>query len=151
MRILTLVAGVESLDDAVRLTDEIRTFNAGIDFRLRFLHIEIEQVHAVPAGLTDRLRGRMDRRGDIHEVPPGAPLDAAARLALVLHRERPQVLVIAGKGPLVEPALAAARAAGTRIAFYGTGRHRGDGALDLGADPNSALEGLTGVARELQS
>jgi len=150
MRILTLVAGVESLSDAVRLTEEIRTFNAGIDFRLRFLHIEIEQVYAVPAGLAQEVRSPEDR-GEVHEIPPGPPLDAAARLALVLHRERPQVLVIAGRGPLLEPALAAARAVGTKLAFFGAERARSDGALDLGAEPGRALEGLTGVAREMQS
>jgi hypothetical protein len=150
MRILTLVAGEGSVAEAAGLLEQIRTFNACIDFRLRFLHMEIEQVHAVPAGQGEEIRRRAER-AEVHEIPPEPPLEAAARLALLLQKERPQVLVIAGAGPLLEPGLAAARVAGTPVAVYGTGREVRDGVLDLGADPNRALEGLTGVVREVKT
>lgn len=148
MRIVTLVAGGEALADVVGLTGEIKEFNAEIDFRLRFLHIEIEEIHALPPGLKARLEQAVPR-ADVREIPTEDPLEAAARLALLLSRERPDLLVVAGDGLLHRAGVAAARAFGTKLAFYGTARGRADGALDLGDSARSAVERLTGVAREI--
>ena len=148
MRILTLVAGGEALPDVVRLTGEIRGFNAEVDFRLRFLHIEIEEVYAIPPGLKGKLEQAVPR-ADVREIPTEDPLEAAARLALLLSRERPDVLVVAGNGLLHQAGVAAARAFGTKLAFYGAARGRAEGALDLGDSARSAVERLTGVAREI--
>lgn len=148
MRIVTLVAGGEGLPDVVRLTGEIKDFNAEIDFRLRFLHIEIEEVYALPPGLSARLKQDVPR-AEIREIATDNPLEAAARLALLLSRERPDLLVVAGNGILHEAGVAAARACGTKLAFYGAGRGRAEGALDLGESARSAVERLTGVAREI--
>ncbi|HEX5137301.1 MAG TPA: hypothetical protein VFY93_10030 [Planctomycetota bacterium] len=146
MRILTLLAGGEALPDVVRLTDEIREFNSEIDFRLRFLHIEIEEIYALPPGL----RGQLEQsvaRAEVREVDAADPLEAAARLALLLSRERPDVVIVAGDGVLHKAGVAAARVCGTKLAFYGPSRGSAEGALDLGAEPRAAVERLTGVAR----
>jgi len=148
MRILTLVAGGEALPEVVRLTEEIRSFNSEIDFRLRFLHIEIEEVHALPPGLRSALEESVSRP-EVREIPVQDPLEAAARLALLFNRERPDVVVVAGEGMLHRAGVAAARACGTKLAFYGPDRGRADGALDLGENPRLAIERLTGVAREI--
>jgi hypothetical protein len=148
MRILTLVAGGTALPDVIRLTEEIRSFNAGVDFRLRFLHIEIDESYALPPGLLPELeRGIKEPR--VHEIPAEDPLEAAARLALLLNEERPDVLVVAGDGALHKAGVAAARASGTKLAFYGPARGHADGALDLGDTARGAVERLTGVAREI--
>jgi hypothetical protein len=149
MRILTLVTGESALGDALSLTGEIRHFNAEVDFRLRFLHIEIEESYAVPEGLRGALDARVER-ATVFEVAPEPPLEAAARLALLLHAERPDLLVIAGDGGLRAPALAAARAAGAKVAVYGARRGLVDGAMDLGDEPRGAVGRMTGVAREIQ-
>jgi len=152
MRILTLVTGENSLPDAVALTGEIRSFNAEIDFRLRFLHIEIEEVYAAAPALSSALEQALDRI-DFRPVQGDAPLDAAAHLALLLNAERPDLLVITGKGDLMEPGVAAALACGTSVGFFGTERgSKADGevGLDLGEDPHTAVERLTGVAREIR-
>ena len=148
MRILTLVAGSEALPDVVRLSGEIKGFNAEIDFRLRFLHIEIEEFYALPPGLRGQLEETVPRP-EVREIAAEDPLEAAAHLALLLSRERPDVLVIAGDGALHKAGVAAARACGTKLAFYGKRRGRGDGALDLGDSARAAVERLTGVAREI--
>jgi hypothetical protein len=148
MRILTLVAGGEALPDVVRLTGEIKGFNAEVDFRLRFLHIEIEEVHALPPGLRAPLEQAVPR-ADVREIATEDPLEASARLALLLSRERPDVLVVAGDGILHKAGVAAARACGTKLAFYGASRGSAEGALDLGDSARSAVERLTGVAREI--
>jgi len=148
MRILTLVASGEALPDVVRLTGEIKGFNSEVDFRLRFLHIEIEEIYALPPGLREELEKAVSRP-ELREVATDDPLEAAARLALVLNRERPDVLVVAGNGVLHDAGVAAARACETKLAFFGRSRGRAEGALDLGDDPRSAVERLTGVAREI--
>ena len=83
--------------------------------------------------------------------PPGwrrlAPL--LAGLALLLARERPALAVLIGDGDLRAPGVAAAAEAGIRLAFFGNRRGSADGALDLGAEPATALDRLTGVAREI--
>ena len=144
MRILTLVTGAEALPAALRLTGEIRTFNAEIDFRLRFLHVEIEEVYVLPADLA--AAARKATSNDLVEIATKDPLEAAARLALALEDHRPEIVVLAGDGPLLAPGLAAARACGRPVAFF-AGAAAGDG-LDLGSEPPSAVERLTGVARE---
>lgn len=146
MRILTLLAGGEAVPEVIRLTGEIRGFNSEIDFRLRFLHIEIEEVYALPPGLRARVEEAIER-AEVREIPADDPLEAAARIALLLSRERPDVLIVAGDGVLHKAGVAAARACGTKLAFYGRGRGKADGALDLGEDPRAAVERLTGVAR----
>lgn len=148
MRILTLVAGKNALPDAVALAAEIRSFNAEIDFRLRFLHVEIEEVHALAPEHRSELDDEVDR-ATVFEVAAAPELEAAARLALLLARERPDLLVVAGDGPLREPGLAAANVAGTKIGVYGSERGAVDGAVDLGKDPRNAVGLLTGVAREI--
>jgi hypothetical protein len=148
MRILTLLAGSEALPDVVRLTGEIKEFNSEVDFRLRFLHIEIEEVYAIPPGLRARLEQEI-ARAEVREIATEDPLEAAARLALLLNRERPDVLIVTGEGFLKKAGAAAARACGTKLAVYGPGRDGVEGAMDLGADPRAAVERLTGVAREI--
>jgi hypothetical protein len=148
MRILTLLAGPEALPEVVGLTAEIRAFNAEIDFRLRFLHIEIEETFAADEGVKQALQAELDRF-EVFCVAGDRPLEAAASLALLLERERPDLLVIAGPGPLLEPGLAAAGAAGTKLAFYGRGRGSREEATDLGEDPKGAIERVSGVAREI--
>ncbi len=146
MRILTLLAGGEAVPDIVRLTGEIREFNSEIDFRLRFLHIEIEEIYALPPGLRGLLEAAVPR-AEVREITTEDQLEAAARLALLLSRERPDIVIVAGDGILHKAGVAAARACGTKLAFYGPSRGSAEGALDLGADPRSAVERLTGVAR----
>ncbi|MFI5402732.1 MAG: hypothetical protein ACHQ1G_07340 [Planctomycetota bacterium] len=148
MRILTLVAGGEAIPDVVRLTGEIKSFNAGVDFRLRFLHIEIEEIYALPPGLRGRFEAEL-QRAEVREIAAEDPLEAAARLALLLSRERPDVLVVTGDGALHKAGVAAARACGTKLAFYGASRGSAEGALDLGESAREAVERLTGVAREI--
>ena len=87
MRIVTLVTGPEAVEDAVRLSAEIRQFNAEIDFRLRFLDIEIEDLFAGRAAEMSGIDGRVEH-AVTRPVPP-EPLPAAASLALLLDRERP--------------------------------------------------------------
>lgn len=148
MRILTLVASGEALPDVIRLTGEIKGFNSEVDFRLRFLHIEIEEIYALPPGLRGKLEEAVNRP-ELREVATDDPLEASARLALLLSRERPDLLVIAGDGILSKAGVAAARACGTKLGFFGPSRGRAEGALDLGTDPRAAVERLTGVAREI--
>jgi len=149
MRVLTLVTGSTAVSEAVRLTEEIRSFNSGIDFRLRFLHVEIEEVYAVPAALRPQIE-ELVGGAEIVEIAVGPPLETAACLALLLNRHRPDLLLITGRGPLLEPGAAAARASGTKLAFFGRERGRAPAALDLGLEPGRALEGMTGVAREIR-
>ena len=148
MRILTLIAGREALPDVCRLQGEIRSFNAEIDFRLRFLHIEIDQVFLVAPELGAELAREVER-ADVRKLEAAGPLEAAARLALLLGSERPDLFVITGQGELREPGGAAAAACGTKLAFYGAGRGDVAGGRDLGEDPRAAVELLTGVAREI--
>ncbi|MHC4819202.1 MAG: hypothetical protein ACYTF8_14240, partial [Planctomycetota bacterium] len=117
MRILTLLAGGDALSDALRLTGEIRSFNAEIDFRLRFLHIEIEEVFLAVRAVGAELEGQVER-ADVREIPT-EPLEAAARLALVLNAERPDLLVVVGHGNLLASGVAAARACTIKCAFFG--------------------------------
>jgi hypothetical protein len=145
MRILTLVTGAEARPSALRLTGEIRTFNAEIDFRLRFLHVEIEEVYVVPAAMADEARGKTTN--DVVPIDAADPLEAAARLALALELHRPEIVVLAGDGPLRAPGAAAARACGAPVAVFAGAAPGGDG-LDLGAEAPAAIERLTGVARE---
>jgi len=147
MRILTLIAGGGALPDVLRLTGEIRSFNAEIDFRLRFLHIEIEEVFWAVRAVMAELEGQVER-ADVREIPPD-PLEAAARLALFLNGERPDLLVIVGSGSLLASGVAAARACGAKLAFFGTDRGSDGNGRDLGNDPRAAVELLTGVAREI--
>jgi hypothetical protein len=147
MRILTLIAGGDALPDVLRLSGEIRSFNAEIDFRLRFLHIEIEEVFGSVGAVRAELEGRVER-ADVREIPE-EPLEAAARLALVLDGERPDLLVIVGHGGLLASGVAAARACEAKIAFFGARRGSAEAGLDLGDDPRAAIELLTGVAREI--
>ena len=83
-------------------------------------------------------------------MPMDRPLEASAVLALALARERPDLLVVAGSGALGEAGLAAARAAGTKLAFYGPGRGSAEGALDLGEEARGAVAAMSGVAREIR-
>jgi len=149
MRILTLLSGPEAVPLAVKLSEEIRSFNAEIDFRLRFLHVEIEEVSVAPPDVVEALPDR-DTRPALHSLPgtERATL-AAAHLALILAKERPRVLVAVGPGPLVEPGEAAALAAGVKFAQFGGGSEVPEGAIDLGDEPATALDRLTGVAREI--
>ncbi|MHC4971382.1 MAG: hypothetical protein ACYTG3_03535 [Planctomycetota bacterium] len=147
MRILTLLAGGDALPDVLRLTGEIRSFNAEIDFRLRFLHIEIEEAFLAVQAVGAELEGQVER-ADVREIPTD-PLEAAARLALILNAERPDLLVVVGHGNLLASGVAAARACTIKCAFFGADRGRTDESLDLGDDPRAAVELLTGVAREI--
>lgn len=148
MRILTLVSGGAALEESTRLSREIRAFNAEVDFRLRFLHIEIEEVLCAPVSLREALAGATER-AEIRPVPEEGPLLAAATLALLFREERPEVVVLVGSGPLAEPALAAARAAGRQVAVYGAGHPGPAGSIDLGTDAAVAVERLSRVAREV--
>ncbi|MEM8885127.1 MAG: hypothetical protein AAGD14_13745 [Planctomycetota bacterium] len=132
---------------ARRLSDEIRSFNAEIDFRLRFLHMEIEEVVLGPKGVSDDAA---------IELPEEEPLAVrAARLALVLAQQRPVVFVVVGDGAWADAAAAAAIATDVRFAVFGASAAgslgtAGDDVLDLGDDPATALDRLTGVAREIR-
>ncbi len=148
MRIVTLISGGEALADAVRLDAEIRSFNAGIDFRLRFLHVEIEPCFAADAAVAASFRAESGKL-PVVELSGAEPLLAAASLALLLARERPALLLLVGDGALLAPGEAAAKASGTRRAYFGARRGSGEGGLDLGEVPASALDRLTGVAREI--
>ena len=77
------------------------------------------------------------------------PTVAAARLALLLARERPSVLVAVGEGSLLDAAAAAAEAAEVRFARFAAGKPAHEAELDLGSEPATALDRLTGVAREI--
>ena len=146
MRILTLVAGEDALPEVRALAHEISEFNRGIDFRLRFLHIEIEISFAGSSAVAEQLDQELGKR---HVLAASGPLEATASLALLLDRERPALLLIAGGGPLCDAGVAAAAVVGTKLALFGAGRGAvGDG-LDLGADPRLAIEKMTGVAREI--
>ena len=149
MRILTLVAGKNALPDAVRLTSEIRCFNAEIDFRLRFLHVEIEEAHAVSPELRADLENQIER-ATVREVSPEPPMEASAHLAILLVSERPDLFVVIGDGSLRAPGLAAARVSQTKFALFGTGRGSAEGAVDLGDSPPGAVDLMSGVAREIQ-
>ena len=146
MRILTLVAGEEVIPEVCSLAREIGEFNRGIDFRLRFLNIEIE----ISFAATSEVAGRLDRElGRSHPLTVPGPLGAAAALALLLDRERPALLLIAGGGPLRESGVAAAAVVGTKLALFGAGCGTIEDAMDLGDDPRLAIERMTGVAREI--
>jgi hypothetical protein len=149
MRIVTLLAGPDCVPSVLRLTEEIRAFNAEIDFRLRFLDIEIEEAYAATPEALASLGGEADHAQRL-ELPGDRPLEASAALALMLARERPDLLVVAGTGALGEAALAAARAAGTKLAFYGPDRGSAEGALDLGEQAREAVAAMSGVAREIR-
>jgi hypothetical protein len=140
MRIVTLITGPAAVPLALRLTEEIRSFNAEIDFRLRFLHVEIDQVVVAPPG-ADHPDARTLEGAD-------RPIVAAARLALLLARERPAVLVAVGEGSLLDAAAAAAEAAEVRFARFAAGNPAHKAEIDLGSEPATALDRLTGVARE---
>ena len=148
MRILTLLGGPSCVAETAALSREIRSFNAGIDFRLRFLDIGIEEVVLGLPQAADAFRKELED-ADLRSVEAGTPLLLAARLALRIQEQRPDLLVVAGSGELVEPALAAAEAVDVRTAVYGTGRAEVEGALDLGDQPPVAVERMTGVAREI--
>ena len=98
MRILNLVPGASALADSSRLVAEIRSFNAEIDFRLRFLHVEIDQFYAAPPDVVEKLEAELDPQL-ISSVPATDPLYAAALLTQILSRERPDLLVIPGIAP----------------------------------------------------
>jgi len=148
MRILTLVAGADAVPDATRLWEEIRAFNRAIDFRLRFLHIDIEGSFAAPADIVANLEN--DERQKVHAVPAKNALKASAALALLLDQERPALLIISGVGSLCDAGVAAAEVAGIRVALFGEGRGSHAGALDFGDDARVAVERMSGVAREIQ-
>jgi len=148
MRIVTLITGGEALADAVRLDAEIRSFNAGIDFRLRFLHVEIEPCFAADEQVAAAFRSESDKV-PVVELSGSEPLLSAATLALLLARERPAILLVVGSGSLLAPGEAAAKASSTRLAYFGSRRGSGDGGIDLGEVPARALDLLTGVAREI--
>lgn len=160
MRILTLVTGPEFVPQASRLSHEIRNFNAEIDFRLRFLHIEIEESHValkttrealLATRRDDGLEGEKhaafdDDRADVHDVSGTDPLEHAAGLALLLDRVRPDLFVVAGSGDLAAPGVAAAHVCRIRPAFYATsadGAH-GRGAGGSGADGGDEGDGGSG-------
>ncbi len=156
MRILTLLAGENSRAAATDLTAEIRRFNAEIDFRLRFLHVEIEEVHVVLTAAQEAVQS------DEGSAPPivvseTGPLQLAARLALLFSQERPDAAVIVGPGDLSDAGFAAGAVTGIKMATFGPPAEASDavkgseaGVLDLGADAAVAVERLTGVAREIR-
>ncbi len=148
MRIFTLLGGPSALGEAERLSQAVRAFNAGVDFRLRFLHIEIDEVHATPASAKAELEARV-ARAQITAIPDRGSLFAAAALGLALAETRPDLIVLVGHGELAEPGVAAAAAAGFRLAHFGRGRRPADGAVDLGEDPELALETMQSLAREI--
>lgn len=149
MRILTLVSGSPAVADAARLAGEVRSFNAGVDFRLRFLHIEIEALFAGAPADAEALAAEVDWAKPF-AVPAADPLRASAALALLLARERPKLVVVVGDGALLAPGAAAAAEAGVRVAYFGDPRGGAEGAIDLGAEPAAALDRMTGVAREIR-
>jgi hypothetical protein len=149
MRILTLLAGPDCVPSVLRLAAEIRAFNAEIDFRLRFLDIEIAESYAAARETLEALGEEADHAQRL-ALEANRPLEASAALALALARERPDLLVVAGSGGLGEAGLAAARAAGTKLAFYGPGRGSAEGALDLGEEARGAVAAMSGVAREIR-
>jgi hypothetical protein len=148
MRVLTLVSGPEAVGDAVRLTGEIRSFNAELDFRLRFLHIGIEESYAAAPAAKAELERQL-ARAQVHAVADAEPLRAAASLALLLARQRPDLMVITGQGVLLEPGLAAAETTETRVGFFGASRGSAEDALDLGESPLAAVNLMSGVAGEI--
>ena len=148
MRILTFLGGPSCVAETAALSREIRSFNAGIDFRLRFLDIGLEEVVSGAPPDTDAFRKELED-ADLRSVEAGTALVLAARLALLIQEQRPDLVVVAGSGELVEPALAAAEAVGIRTAVYGRDRAEAEGALDLGDQPPVAVERMTGVAREI--
>ena len=142
-----LIAGADAVPDATRLWDAIGVFNRALDFRLRFLHLDIEGALAAPAGVADSLGSEQGLT--VHPMAPSnAPL-AAAALAMLLDRERPKMLIIVGSGELVSAGIAAAEASGTDLGLFGDARGSAEGALDLGLDAKLAVDRMTGVAREL--
>jgi len=152
MRILTLLSGPEAVPFATQLTEGIRSFNAEIDFRLRFLHVEIEEVRVAGSQSAEALPAT-DGLPPVQVLPDCGSKSArtavaAARLALILAKERPSVLVMVGPGALAEAAAAAAEATEVKIACFGMDEAP-QGALDLGSDAATALDRLTGVAREI--
>jgi hypothetical protein len=148
MRILTLLSGPESVPLALELTEAIRCFNAEIDFRLRFLHVEIEEVRVAGSASAGALT-QSDAQPAIQILPDGErEALAAARLALVLSKERPMMLVIVGAGQLATAAVAAGQAAEMKIACFGA-EIAPEATLDLGTDAAAAVDRLTGVAREI--
>ena len=148
MRILTLLSGPESVPLALELTEAIRCFNAEIDFRLRFLHVEIEEVRVAGSESAGSLP-QSETHAPVQVLPPGErEAVSAARLALFLAKERPMVLVIVGAGPLAGAAAAAGEAADVKMACFGA-EISPDGVLDLGSEAATALDRLTGVAREI--
>ena len=148
LRILTLITGSDTLDEAEALASEIRTFNAGIDFRLRFLDIEIEDVFCAEAETAEALEARL-KDTKIVRSRGETPLEMAAGLALLLESERPHLLVITGHGALMDPAVAAAVVGPTRFAFFGRVRGEHKDALNLGEDAAIAVERMTLMAREI--
>jgi len=148
MRVFTLVGGPAAVPETARLSRAIREFNAGVDFRLRFLHIEIDEVFGVDAASRPTLL-RSVEPAEWREIPDLGALHAAAALALAIAEARPDLVVIVGRGGLVEPGVAAAAAAGRRIGFFGRERGAADGGLDLGDDTDAALQQMTGMAREI--
>jgi len=134
---------------AISLTGEIRAFNAEIDFRLRFLHIEIDQAFAARPDVAAELQREFDH-SRVFPIEGTGPLQASAALALLLASERPGLLVIEGSGELADAGMAAAAAVDTRVAVFGDDRSAAGDALDLGADPATAVGRMTGVAREIR-
>jgi len=148
LRILTLITGPDMLAEAEALANEFRTFNAGIDFRLRFLDIEIEEVFCAEANTAEALEARL-KDTKIVRSRGKTPLEMAAGLALLLESERPHLLVVVGRGDLMEPAVAAAVVGPTRFAFFGRERGKHADALELGEDAAIAVERMTLMAREI--
>ncbi|MGQ0614190.1 MAG: hypothetical protein ACT4PV_10680 [Planctomycetaceae bacterium] len=149
MRIFTLLGGPSAIGEAERLSTAVRAFNAGVDFRLRFLHIEIDEMHATPASAQAELAARV-ARAQITAIPDRGALFAAAALGLAIAEARPDLVVVVGHGELAEPGVAAAAAAGYRLALFGHGRRPAHGAVDLGEDPEQALETMQTLVREIQ-
>lgn len=153
MRILTLVAEPRAVEDATRLAVEIRAFNRAIDFRLRFLHMDIQLAFAAAPEAAEALASD---GVEVHGINARAGLERAAALALLLHHERPALFVIAGTGELFDAGLAAARVVGIRVGTFGSTRGDAsregarDEVLDLGDDARQAVERMTGVAREIR-
>jgi len=150
MRILTLPTAPHVVPDVVSLAAEIARFNAGVDFRLRFLDVEVEARYAASEAVSAGLRAVL-ADVPVALLPDDRPVPAAARLAVLLERERPDLLIVVGPGPLVESAEAAAEASGVPWALYGAdaGAVHGTG-VELGADAGAAIERITGMARELR-
>jgi hypothetical protein len=150
MRILTLPTSPHAVPDVVALAAEIGRFNAGIDFRLRFLDVEIDARYAASEAVSRGLSSGLPE-APIALLPDERPLQAAARLAVLLERERPDLLVVVGSGPLAQAAEAAAEASGVPWGRYGAdpGDAHATG-VELGADAGSAIERITGMAREIR-